>query len=81
MASALLHCLEVRPARNPPTPGEPLGRQLPPCFEGRETAKLLRPFLRRLFKISRPQRVFIRARKPCLFTRRRLRGLYVGFIG
>jgi hypothetical protein len=28
----------------------------------------------------RPPSVFMRSRNPCLFTRLRLRGLYVGFI-
>ena len=37
---------------------------------------------RRLRRLSafRPPVVFMRARNPCLFTRLRLRGLYVGFI-
>ncbi len=68
-------------------PPEPLGaietlsrRQYPPCLEGMTTVSRRRPFLRRRDRIARPQRVAMRARKPCLFTRRRLRGRYVGFI-
>ena len=70
-----LHSFQIRLAQNPPGPGQPFGRQRPPCFDGSETASLLRPFLRRRFNTSRPHRVFIRARKPCLLTRRLLRGL------
>ena len=33
------------------------------------TAKRLRPFLRRLFKIARPDAVLMRLRKPCLLRR------------
>ena len=44
------------------------------------TESWLRPRLRRRASVLRPPRVFIRARNPCLFTRLRLRGLYVGFI-
>ena len=72
------HRLEIRLAQNPPTPWQRLGRQRPPCFDGSKTASFFRPFLRRRFKTSRPQRVFIRARKPCLFSRRLFRGRYVG---
>lgn len=42
------------------------------------TVSCLRPFLRREFRTSRPAAVFMRARKPCLFLRFRLCGLYVG---
>lgn len=60
---------------------EPLSlRQYPPCLEGTVTVSRRRPFLRRRDRIARPQRVAIRARKPCLFDRRLLRGRYVGFI-
>lgn len=68
-------------------PGKPSGslqvlfsRQEPPCFDGRETVSRFRPFLRRRESTSRPQRVAIRARKPCLLIRRRFRGLYDGFM-
>ena len=39
-----------------------------------------RPCRLRRFSVLRPPFVFMRARNPCLFTRLRLRGLYVGFI-
>src|SRR5215213_673792 len=55
-------------------------RQEPPCFDGIETVSCLRPFLRRRDRTARPQRVAIRARKPCLLIRRLLRGRYDGFI-
>jgi hypothetical protein len=68
-------------------PGEPVSslqalasRQEPPCFDGMETVSRLRPFFRRRDNTSRPQRVAIRARKPCLLIRRRFRGLYDGFM-
>ena len=44
------------------------------------TTSRCRPFLRRRDSVMRPARVFILARNPCLLTRFRLRGLYVGFI-
>ena len=44
------------------------------------TARRARPFFRRRERVARPPRVFILARNPCLLTRLRLRGLYVGFI-
>jgi hypothetical protein len=47
-------------------------------LDGSRTASRLRPFLRRLLSTSRPQRVLIRARNPCLRIRFRLRGRYVG---
>jgi hypothetical protein len=54
---------------------EPLTRrQRPPCFEGMRTVRRFRPFLRRRDSTARPQRVAIRARKPCLLRRRLLRG-------
>jgi len=40
----------------------------------------LRPFKRRAFKIARPARVDMRARKPCLAERRFWFGWYVRFI-
>jgi len=49
-------------------------RQEPPCFDGSETVSCLRPFFRRRESTARPQRVAMRARNPCLLTRRLLRG-------
>jgi hypothetical protein len=47
-------------------------------LDGIWTVRRLRPFLRRLDSTARPHRVFMRCRNPCLFTRLRLRGRYVG---
>lgn len=47
-------------------------------FDGSFTVSRLRPFLRRRLSTSRPHRVSIRARNPCLRMRRLLRGRYVG---
>ena len=55
-------------------------RQEPPCFEGNETVRRLRPFFRLRDRTARPQRVAIRARNPCLLMRRLFRGRYDGFI-
>ena len=44
-------------------------------FEGLATTRRFRPFARRRFRISRPARVLIRARKPC----RRLRRIRLGW--
>jgi hypothetical protein len=55
-------------------------RQEPPCFDGNETVRRLRPFFRRRDSTARPQRVAIRARNPCLLMRRLFRGRYDGFI-
>ena len=49
-------------------------------FEPTVTVSWLRPRRRRRVRVLRPARVFIRARKPCLFRRFRFLGLYVGFI-
>lgn len=57
-----------------PAPREALGRQAAPCLEGSLTVSRRRPFLRRRLSTSRPQRVFMRARKPCLRMRRLFRG-------
>lgn len=57
----------------------PRPHALPSYFEPMVTTRRLRPFRRRRFSASRPARVLIRARNPCLFFRLRLRGLYVGF--
>lgn len=47
-------------------------------FDPTLTARRFRPRRRRAFSTLRPPRVFMRARKPCLFRRFRFRGLYVG---
>ena len=71
----------LRGARQPPKAAQALWRrQEPPCFVGSEMVSRLRPFFRRRESTSRPHRVAIRARKPCLLIRRRLRGRYEGFI-
>jgi hypothetical protein len=44
------------------------------------TTRRTLPCLRRRLSVLRPPFVFMRERNPCLFTRFRLRGLYVGFI-
>ena len=49
-------------------------RQEPPCFDGIDTVSCFRPFFRLRDSTARPQRVAIRARNPCLLTRRLLRG-------
>jgi hypothetical protein len=68
-------------AREPMSPREARRcRQEPPCFEGNDTVRRLRPFLRRRESTARPQRVAIRARNPCLLIRRLFRGRYDGFI-
>ena len=55
-------------------------RQRPPCFDGTRTVSCFRPFLRRRDRTARPHRVAMRARNPCLLTRRLLRGRYDGFM-
>lgn len=72
---------------NQSAPGEPTGpreplrwRQDPPCLFGIRTVRTRRPFLRRRLRTARPQRSAIRARNPCLLTRRLLRGRYDGFM-
>jgi len=52
------------------------GAYLLPTF----TTRRARPLRRRRDRAARPPRVFILARNPCLLTRLRLRGWYVGFI-
>ena len=61
---------------------KPLGwaRALDGYFPPVCTTSCARPRLRRRFNVLRPPTVFMRERNPCLFTRLRLRGLYVGFI-
>ena len=68
-------------ARQPVGSGQPFSRQPTPCLEAILMTSCLRPFLRRRDRVARPQRVAMRARKPCLLTRRLLRGRYDGFIG
>jgi hypothetical protein len=68
-------------AREPVGPREARRwRQEPPCFDGNETVRRLRPFFRRRDSTARPQRVAIRARNPCLLIRRLFRGRYDGFM-
>ena len=73
---------DLRTASNAGAPREPLdpvgwvAGYLPPTC----TTICVRPRRRRRFSVFRPPTVFMRARNPCLFTRLRLRGLYVGFI-
>ena len=52
--------------------------QAPAYLSGSRTVRRLRPFLRRRLSTSRPQRVSMRVRNPCVRTRRLLRGRYVG---
>lgn len=49
-------------------------------LEPTDTTSCRRPFWRRRVRVIRPPRVFMRARKPCLFFRFRLWGLYVGIM-
>jgi hypothetical protein len=68
-------------AREPMSPRQTRRRrQEPPCFEGNDTVRRFRPFFRRRERTARPQRVAMRARNPCVLTRRLFRGLYEGFI-
>src|SRR5690606_29998923 len=74
--------------RDPPRARQPLPPtliarrccHLPPefYFEPTATTSRLRPFFRRRLSTSRPARVLIRARNPCLLRRFRFRGRYVG---
>ncbi len=79
-ASTSYHLLYFRGQRYAPSPRTTLRSQTLACLVGTHTESLLRPFLRRRFSTARPHLVFMRARNPCLFLRRRFRGLYVGFI-
>ena len=73
--------MNVRRAREPMGAWQARrGHQEPPCFDGNDTVKRLRPFFRRRESTARPQRVAIRARNPCLLIRRLFRGRYDGFI-
>ena len=47
-------------------------------LDGSRTVRRLRPFFLRRLSTSRPHRVAIRARKPCVRMRRLFRGRYVG---
>ena len=53
--------------------------QAPAYFDGSLTVRRLRPFFLRRLRVSRPQRVDMRVRKPWVFTRRLFLGRYVGF--
>jgi hypothetical protein len=55
------------------------GYSPPAYFDGSRTVRRFRPFFRRRLKTSRPQRVDMRVRKPCVRIRRLFRGRYVGF--
>ena len=83
----LEECAYLPGPTDPRGPGESLpdsglavargtGAYLLPTF----TVSRARPFRRRRDSVARPPLVFILARNPCLLTRLRLRGLYVGFI-
>ena len=73
--------VNVRRAREPMGPRQPRRwRQEPPCLLGSETVSRFRPFFRLRESTARPQRVAIRARKPCLLIRRLFRGRYDGFM-
>jgi hypothetical protein len=48
--------------------------QAPAYFDGSLTVRRFRPFFLRRLSVSRPHRVDMRVRKPCVFTRRLLRG-------
>jgi len=52
----------------------------PAYLEPTDTTSCRRPFWRRRVSVFRPPRVLMRARKPCLFFRFRLWGLYVGIM-
>lgn len=72
---------DISGPREPVGPPETLAvRQALPCFDGIETVSRFRPFLRRRDSTSRPHRVAMRARNPCLAIRRLLRGRYDGFM-
>jgi len=68
------HRSELDRPRETPVPRETLGRQAPPCFDGIRTVNCRRPFFLRRLSTARPQRVFMRARNPCLRMRRLFRG-------
>jgi hypothetical protein len=51
---------------------------MPAYFEGSCTVRRLRPFFRLRLRTSRPHRVAMRVRNPCVRMRRLLRGRYVG---
>ena len=76
-SSALPLCddlAQVRGASDAGRPRQPLGRQRPWCLDPVRTVSRLRPFLRRRASVSRPHRVFMRVRNPCLLMRFRFRG-------
>jgi hypothetical protein len=50
-------------------PPEAAGRHVHGYLDATVVARRLRPLARRRFKIARPERVFIRSRKPCFRSR------------
>ena len=78
----LKECADLIGAADASEPGKTLPplRHRPGYLLPTVTTSRCRPFLRRRDRVMRPARVFILARNPCLLTRFRLRGLYVGFI-
>ena len=50
-------------------PPEAAGRSVHNYFDATVVARRLRPLARRRFRIARPERVFIRSRKPCFRSR------------
>jgi hypothetical protein len=66
------------------SPGQPIRawkakiNQAPAYLVGSLTVSLFRPFFRLRLNTSRPHRVDIRVRNPCVRIRRLLRGRYVG---
>lgn len=67
---------DARLPRKRLSPGPRCAAYFPPTF----TTSLARPRRRRRLSALHPPFVFMRARNPCLLTRFRLRGLYVGFM-
>ena len=65
-------------ARAPSGASPPMASYRPPCLLGSRTVNNFRPFFLRRASVARPHRVDIRARNPCLLTRFRFRGRYVG---
>ena len=80
MALPLCHDgAEIGDARDAERPAQSLRGQPPWCFDPMRTVSCFRPFLRRRESTSRPHRVAMRVRNPCLLMRLRLRGRYEGF--
>ena len=72
-------CAKFSSARQAGRLGQPFRCHPPWCLDPVRTVRLLRPFLRRRLSVSRPHRVAMRARNPCLLIRFLFRGRYVGF--